>query len=69
MKKRTRVVPFDGKHSFHPVLPNLGPQLRQIRKGGQYTTISLAKALGYSQSYISGVETGHAMPCLPFLLA
>lgn len=69
MKKRTRVMPYDGERPFHPELPKLGETLRTVRQSKKYTAIQLSKKLGYSQSYISGMENGHAQPCIPYLTA
>ena len=66
-KKRTRVLSFSGEGKFHPVTPRLGEQLRRIRKEQGLTTTALAQSLKYSQSYVSGMETGHAKPCVAYL--
>ena len=66
-RKRTRVLSFSGEGKFHPLTPRLGDQLRRIRKEQGLTTTALARSLKYSQSYVSGMETGHAKPCVAYL--
>lgn len=45
----------------------LGAKLREIRAREGYTGADLARALGYSQSKISKIETGHLKPTVEFI--
>lgn len=68
-KVGVRKKPRTREGTFHPELPKLGDVLRVTRKEHDFTAVELGEKLGYSQSYISGMENGHSQPCVPFLNA
>lgn len=49
------------------VLTNIGPSLRELRKNRGLTLSELAADSGYSEGYLSGVETGATVPSISAL--
>lgn len=49
------------------VLTNLGPRIRELRKNRGMTLAELASQTGYSEGYMSGVETSATVPSISAL--